>query len=66
MLPGLNLVPASNDPAMFPTTLQRVPDDQYGQIVTSEEKLCDMALAGIDASFLSEQEKSDLRSRLRA
>lgn len=60
---GLNVIPASDDPGMFPTTLAneyRILSDVVG---VSRERLTSMALAGVDASWLPEGEKARLRAR---
>jgi adenosine deaminase len=60
---GLNLVPASDDPGLFPTTLAteyRILADRVG---VSRERLTAMALAGVDACWLPEAEKAQVRAR---
>ncbi|WP_370517471.1 adenosine deaminase [Pseudactinotalea sp. HY160] len=63
---GINVFPASDDPAMFPTTLLNEYLIQHEQIGTSLEHLGRMALAGIDACWLPEPAKSELRARSEA
>lgn len=59
---GLNVVPASDDPGMFPTTLAaeyRILADDLGLRLQQLEA---MALAGIDACWLPDVDKAALRA----
>ncbi|MET8866023.1 hypothetical protein ABZW11_24060 [Nonomuraea sp. NPDC004580] len=61
---GLNVIPASDDPGMFPTSLTqeyRILSDDLG---VPDERLKAMALAGVDACWLPEPEKAALRRRM--
>jgi len=58
---GLNVIPASDDPGMFPTTLAaeyRIVSEQIG---ATPQQIRSMALAGVDASWLPSAEKAALR-----
>jgi adenosine deaminase len=59
---GLRVTPCSDDPGMFPTTLA----DEYriaaGPIGATHAQLRDMALTGVDASWLPAAEKARLRA----
>jgi adenosine deaminase len=59
---GLNVIAASDDPGMFPTSL-----NQEYEILASldvpRERLKQMALAGVDASWLPSGQKAALRGR---
>ena len=60
---GLNVIAASDDPGMFPTTLTaeyRILADDLG---VPYERLRRMALAGVDASWLPDAERRALRVR---
>ena len=60
---GLNVIAASDDPGMFPTTLgaeYRILADELG---ASYLRLREMALAGVAACWLPESEKSALQAR---
>ncbi|WP_227497173.1 adenosine deaminase family protein [Planctomonas psychrotolerans] len=63
---GLNVIPASDDPGMFPTTLA----DEYRilseQIGATASQLRAMAFAGVEAAWLPEAEKAALRHRFAA
>ncbi|MFT3835030.1 MAG: hypothetical protein QM711_17210 [Micropruina sp.] len=60
---GLNVIAASDDPAMFPTTLAA----EYGiladDLAVPYPRLRQMALAGVDACWLPAPEKAALRDR---
>ncbi len=60
---GLNVIAASDDPGMFPTTLAT----EYGILADDLNvpyaRLRQMALAGVDACWLPASEKADLRAR---
>ncbi len=60
---GLNVIAASDDPGMFPTTLgaeYRILADDLG---VPYARLRRMALAGVDACWLPASEKAELRAR---
>ncbi|WP_430784626.1 adenosine deaminase family protein [Actinoplanes sp. G11-F43] len=60
---GLNVIPCSDDPGMFPTSLTaeyRILAEDLG---VARERLTAMALAGVDACWLPDAEKAALRSR---
>jgi adenosine deaminase len=60
---GLRVIPASDDPGMFPTTLAaeyRIVSEQIG---ATPEQIRAMAYAGVDASWLPRIEKQALRQR---
>lgn len=63
---GLNVIPASDDPGMFPTTLAA----EYGilaeDLAVPDERLRAMALAGVEACWLPPAEKAALRARVTA
>ena len=63
---SLNVIPASDDPGMFPTTIAaeyRIVSEQIG---ASADQVRGMALAGVDASWLPAAEKAALRERFAA
>lgn len=60
---GLNVVPCSDDPGMFPTTLAQEYRILAEQLGTSTERLRAMALASVDACWLPEAERRTLRRR---
>ena len=60
---GLNVVPASDDPGMFPTSLAREYRIVSEQIGAGADQVRAMALAGVDASWLPTGEKAALRER---
>ena len=60
---GLNVVPASDDPGMFPTSLAQEYRIVSEQIGASADQVRRMALAGVDASWLPAAEKAALRER---
>ncbi|MDQ4112027.1 MAG: hypothetical protein M3306_13140 [Actinomycetota bacterium] len=60
---GLNVIPASDDPGMFPTTLAeeyRILADDLG---VTRERLRAMSLAAVDASWLPADRKAEVRTR---
>jgi adenosine deaminase len=60
---GLNVILASDDPGMFPTTLTgeyRIAADNLG---VTRDRLRRIALAGVEASWLPEPEKARVRAR---
>jgi adenosine deaminase len=61
---GLSLVPCSDDPGMFPTTLAA----EYGilndQIGATRAQLSAMALRAVDASWLPDAERAALRAEV--
>jgi adenosine deaminase len=61
---GLNVVPCSDDPGMFPTTLANEYAILNEQIGASREQLSRMAVRAVDASWLPEAERSTLRSEV--
>jgi adenosine deaminase len=63
---GLNVIPASDDPGMFPTTLAGEYRILADDLAVPGERLRAMALAGVEASWLPPAEKATLRSRLAA
>ncbi|MGO1562373.1 MAG: adenosine deaminase family protein [Actinomycetaceae bacterium] len=62
---GLNVFPASDDPGMFPTTLLNEYRILHEQVGVGLEQLAAMALAGVEASWLPEEQKDVLRADLR-
>jgi adenosine deaminase len=63
---GLNVIPCSDDPGMFPTTLAneyRILDEQIG---ATHAQLSRMALSAVDASWLPEAERAALRTEVAA
>jgi adenosine deaminase len=61
---GLNVIPASDDPGMFPTTLTNEYRILAEQLAVPEEKLVAMARAGAEASWLPDAEKAALLERM--
>ena len=61
---GLNVIPCSDDPGMFPTTLANEYSIQDKQIGATHAQLSHMALAAVDASWLPEPECAALRTRV--
>jgi adenosine deaminase len=55
---GLSIVPCSDDPGMFPTTLNREYDIVANDIGSTFSQLRAMALRGFEASWLPETERS--------
>lgn len=60
---GLNVIPASDDPGMFPTSLGAEYRILADDLAVPAERLREMALAGVEASWLPPAEKEALRSR---
>ncbi|MEU0241410.1 hypothetical protein ABZ234_27310 [Nocardiopsis sp. NPDC006198] len=60
---GLNVVPCSDDPGMFPTSLAAEYRIMSEEIGASADRLRAMALAGVEASWLPADRKAALRSR---
>ncbi|MFG6202003.1 adenosine deaminase [Nonomuraea sp. JJY05] len=60
---GLNVIPASDDPGMFPTSLANEYRILSEQLAVPDERLRAMALAGVEACWLPEPEKDALRRR---
>ena len=60
---GLNVIPASDDPGMFPTTLAGEYRILADDLAVPDERLRRMALAGVEASWLPPAEKAALRTR---
>lgn len=63
---GLNVMPCSDDPGMFPTTLANEYTILNEQIGASREQLSRMALSAVDASWLPGPERSALRAEVEA
>ncbi|MDQ0642843.1 adenosine deaminase family protein [Microbacterium murale] len=61
---GLGVIPCSDDPGMFPTTLSA----EYGilneQIGATRAQLSEMAVRAVDASWLPDAERTALRSEV--
>lgn len=63
---GLNVILASDDPGMFPTTLAaeyQIASDQLG---LDREKLRAMSMAGVEAAWVPAGEKAAMRARFTA
>ncbi|MFJ9557951.1 adenosine deaminase [Nocardiopsis sp. NPDC101807] len=60
---GLNVVPCSDDPGMFPTSLAAEYRIMSEDIGASADRLRAMALAGVEASWLPADRKAALRTR---
>jgi adenosine deaminase len=60
---GLNVILASDDPGMFPTTLAVEYEIASRSLQLDNAKLRSMSLAGVEASWLPEPEKMLLRER---
>lgn len=60
---GLNVIPASDDPGMFPTTLAGEYRILADDLAVPDDRLRQMALAGVEASWLPPAEKAALRTR---
>ncbi|MBY0688189.1 hypothetical protein K5S26_06500 [Microbacterium marinilacus] len=60
---GLNVIPASDDPGMFPTTLAAEYRILADDLQVPRERLREMALAGVDASWLPAARKAEVRAR---
>lgn len=63
---GLNVIPASDDPGMFPTTLAEEYAILSEQLGVDRHKLRAMSLAGVEASWVPEPEKQAMRERFTA
>jgi adenosine deaminase len=63
---GLTVVPCSDDPGMFPTTLQAEYRILAHDIGVDAAGLRAMALTGVDASWLPAAEKAELRTSVEA
>lgn len=63
---GLNVIPASDDPGMFPTTLAAEYRILADDLAVPAERLRAMALAGVEAAWLPPAEKAALRARFAA
>lgn len=61
---GLSLVPCSDDPGMFPTTLSNEYTILNEQIGASHAQLSAMALRAVDACWLPDAEKTALRAEV--
>ena len=57
---GLNVIPCSDDPGMFPTTLAQEYAIVSGQIGASHAEVRRMALASAEASWLPGEERARL------
>jgi adenosine deaminase len=60
---GLNVIPASDDPGMFPTSLGAEYRILADDLAVPYDRLRAMALAGVEASWLPPAEKAALRDR---
>ncbi|GAA0981040.1 adenosine deaminase [Nocardiopsis tropica] len=60
---GLNVVPCSDDPGMFPTSLAAEYRIMSEDIGATADRLRAMTLAGVEASWLPADRKAALRSR---
>jgi len=61
---GLNVIPASDDPGMFPTSLTAEYRILADDLAVPQERLRQMALAGVDACWLPDGERAALRQRV--
>lgn len=61
---GLNVVPCSDDPGMFPNSLTNEYRILAGDLAVPRERLIAMSLAGADACWLPDTAKAELRTRL--
>lgn len=61
---GLNVIPAADDPGMFPTTLTEEYRILAEDLAVPQARLRRMALAGVDACWLPDAERAALRSRV--
>lgn len=61
---GLNVIPSSDDPGMFPTTLNNEYTILNEQIEASRDQLSRMALRAVDASWLPDDERAALRAEV--
>jgi len=60
---GLNVILASDDPGMFPTTLAQEYQIASSSLQLDNSTLRAMSLAGVEASWVSEPEKMLMRER---
>ncbi|MFT3877197.1 MAG: hypothetical protein QM708_12350 [Propioniciclava sp.] len=60
---GLNVIAASDDPGMFPTTLASEYRILAEDLAVPYQRLRQMAFAGVDACWLPDAEKTALRAR---
>ncbi|MDQ4215797.1 hypothetical protein [Microbacterium capsulatum] len=63
---GLNVIPCSDDPGMFPTSLTNEYTILNEQIGATREQLSRMALRAVDASWLPDPERAALRAEVEA
>lgn len=63
---GLNVLLASDDPGMFPTTLTREYQVAHGELGVPIARLVEMTLSTIDACWLPSAERARLRSSIEA
>lgn len=63
---GLNVIPCSDDPGMFPTSLAQEYRIMTEQIGATRSQLANMAVASIDASWLSADRKAAAHEAFRA
>ncbi|MGN8026292.1 adenosine deaminase family protein [Microbacterium sp. 22242] len=63
---GLNVIPCSDDPGMFPTTLTNEYAILNEQIGATHEQLSRMALRAVEASWLPDAERAALRAEVEA
>lgn len=61
---GLNVIPAADDPGMFPTTLTEEYRILAEDLAVPQGRLRRMALAGVDACWLPDVERDALRQRV--
>lgn len=61
---GLNIIPCSDDPGMFPTTLNNEYTILNEQIGASRDQLGRMALRADDASWLPDDKRAALRAEV--
>lgn len=61
---GLNVIPCSDDPGMFPNDLTNEYRILAEDLAVPRERLIAMALAGVDACWLPDTGKAALRTRL--
>ncbi|MFI5938156.1 adenosine deaminase [Actinoplanes sp. NPDC051494] len=60
---GLNVIPASDDPGMFPTSLNEEYRILAEDLAVPHDRLRAMALAGVDACWLPDADRAALRKR---
>lgn len=63
---GLSIIPCSDDPGMFPTTLSNEYTILNEQIGASQAQMSAMALRAVDACWLPDSEKAALRTEVAA